>query len=529
MTRGGHAAVWVVALALTSCTLDFDAPVPVRLGPICPPTAPAALGLEVVPLDVTGSANAGAALEDLDDDGDLDLVTCRGALAPGTTDVLETRSTDCSPAVVVDATATLLGPRTPTSSENAVAFLLVPLLDAHLDLLSADFNGDFGRALRGQAGTPLWSTSGSTFVPTGDGHLVGSGLSAGDLDGDGALDLVLDGYDGPPVDGQVLLTHGGALHSLGVVPSLLRVGRTWIADFDSDGEQEVLAIPADLTLGAHLLHIVGGALVDDTTLTNTSSLTGLIEVAVGDLDGDGDLDLFAIRDDPGYFRATLVENAGTEWIVHTRDALGGIGTEDLFNGGNTYPAFHAATADVDMDGRLDVLLDYEGHLQLLRNTSVRRASGVAYALERTDVSAAFGLPAHVGDHTTISVGDLEGDGDVDIVLAIAGAPLQLLRNTIGGVPWLRVRLRGPEGNTRGVGASVCVFAPGTLPASGCGGAGLVGMRAIHSNSAQAQALEASIATPGLGHVELRVVWPSGLGTTDLRGVRTARAILVTPP
>lgn len=517
----------VLALALAhstllaSCMLDFDERLLDRLGPRCPPTTTAPFGLERIALGAV-PASVGVALEDLDGDADLDLFACDGAIVPATTRLFETRAADCGPAELVDVTSPWLGARTAGGLEGTAAFVLVPLLDEHVDLLGPSDNG--GRALRGQAGMPLWTTTETFFVPGGDGDLRGGGVAVGDLDGDGRLDVVLAGTSAPDRAGRVLVT-GGAdrLSELPAADVLTGIERVWIADIDADGVAEVLAVPD--TAPARLLRLDGQSLVDDDGLSNPALLSLVAVLALGDLDGDGDLDVFALRDgETTPLHPTVFENADGMLVAHTGPDLAGVGDDGAWNYGNAGATI--AIADLDLDGRLDVLLN-ESRVQFLRNATTRSASGAVFALEHLDTRD-FGATDDLGGTWRIAVGDLEGDGDVDVAPASQTSAF-LLRNTLGGAPWLRVRLRGPVGNTRGVGALVCAFSPGALPASGCRGEGLVGMRVIQSSSSQREALEASMATPGLSRVDLRVVWPSGLGTTDLRDVRTSRGLVVEAP
>lgn len=509
------------AVLLASCTLEFDARLLDRLGPRCPATPTAPLGLERVALGTVPSS-VGAALEDLDGDSDLDLFACDGPIVPATTRSFETRVTDCGPPELVDVTSAWLGDRTAGSAEGTAAFVLAPLADEHFDLLAPSDNG--GRALRGQAGTPLWTTTETFFVPGGDGELRGGGVAVGDLDGDGRLDVVLAGTSAPDQVGRLLVTNGGTrLTELPAADVLTGTERVWIVDIDDDGVSEVLAAPPDGP--ARLLRLEGQSLVDDEGLTNPELLSLVAVLALGDLDDDGDLDVFTLRDGVTTpLHATVLENVDGTLVAHTGADLGGVGDDDAWNFGNAGATI--AIADLDLDGRLDVLLN-ESRVQFLRNATTRSGGSAAFAFEHLDTRD-LGAADDLGGTWRIAVGDLEGDGDVDVAPSSLTQAF-LLRNTVGGVPWLRVRLRGPEGNPRGVGARVCAFVPGMLPASGCRGEGLVGMRVIQSSSMQLEALEASMATPGLSRVDLRVVWPSGLGTTDLRDARTSRGLVVEAP
>jgi hypothetical protein len=56
-----------------------------------------------------------------------------------------------------------------------------------------------------------------------------------------------------------------------------------------------------------------------------------------------------------------------------------------------------------------------------------------------------------------ALGDYDGDGKIDALVCNLEGPAMLLHNFTGGSNhWLEVRLKGPTGNSRGLGARVTV-------------------------------------------------------------------------
>jgi hypothetical protein len=100
-------------------------------------------------------------------------------------------------------------------------------------------------------------------------------------------------------------------------------------------------------------------------------------------------------------------------------------------------------------------------------------------------------------------GDLDNDGDLDVVVTSNGGPARLLRNEAGKANrWLRVRTVGTRSNRDGIGARVAV--------TRADGAKLWGL--VKTGSSYCSQSELPL-TFGLGAsdkpVRVEVAWPSG--------------------
>src|SRR5581483_6433696 len=80
----------------------------------------------------------------------------------------------------------------------------------------------------------------------------------------------------------------------------------------------------------------------------------------------------------------------------------------------------------------------------------------------SDASRAWGYGDDEGISQTITLADLDGDGDLDVVVGRLDGPTVVYRNETNA-PRVAIRLREPDANTRGIGATVTVRAAG-LPA-----------------------------------------------------------------
>ena len=166
-------------------------------------------------------------------------------------------------------------------------------------------------------------------------------------------------------------------------------------------------------------------------------------VDAGDFDNDGDEDLvFANLTGEG---TELLVNDG-KGVFQNAKARSGLGTATRPNTG-----FATAWIDFDNDGWLDILtvngrvalegkpngaFPYDQRKQLFRNMrdgtfqDVTDKAGAAFKLSDVGRGAAFG--------------DIDNDGDMDVVVGNDGGPLRLFLNNIGNRNhWIGARLVGP--------------------------------------------------------------------------------------
>jgi len=118
----------------------------------------------------------------------------------------------------------------------------------------------------------------------------------------------------------------------------------------------------------------------------------------------------------------------------------------------------------------------------------------------------------------LAVGDIDNDGDLDVLLLGVGEPPRLLRNDGGNRNhWLGVRLEGTKSNRDGVGAVVRVTAGGRervkARAGGTSYASASDPRLLFGLGAAAEA----------DRIEVR--WPSGLVTVTA-GVKADRYLTI---
>ncbi|PYK96607.1 MAG: hypothetical protein DME19_19205, partial [Verrucomicrobia bacterium] len=170
-----------------------------------------------------------------------------------------------------------------------------------------------------------------------------------------------------------------------------------------------------------------------------------------------------------YAQASVDEILG-DWLKRARELRAGtLETVVFFNRGDHFeikplpveaqlaPAFAVCVADYDGDGNEDVFLSQ--NFFAMESDATRCDAGRGLWLRgdgQGNLSAVSGQESGVkvyGEQRGAALCDYDGDGRVDLVVSQNGAETKLYHNT-GGKAGLRVRLKGPPGNPQGVGAQL---------------------------------------------------------------------------
>ena len=391
---------------------------------------------------ITLPATAGdLAVADFDGDGDLDVLV--GVGCPG--DAGCSSAPDLPRLYANDGAGLLaLAPQQPVSPPLFVQGLAVGDLDLDGDVDALAAGGGALWRLENQAGV-LVATPVASF-----GATAGVRLALGDLDGDLAPDLLVGRTTAPVLRFD---NDGSAGFAPGLVPAHAPIAFAHLALGDVDGDGDLDALPG-VSSGPSLENALWRNLGAGVLVAEDAG-TRIVPEALADLDGDLDLDLWgglsgggriALGDGAGRLRETTLGAA--EPPSSARIAVGdfdGDGAPDFASarelvvhandGGGAFARREALLPFVDVERPIAADLDGDGDPDLA-GAWIEANGALRLAVARNQGAFGFDVAVSAPPLTStsarlIAAGDLDADGDADLVLGSAQA--YLLPNLGGAV------------------------------------------------------------------------------------------------
>jgi hypothetical protein len=293
------------------------------------------------------------------------------------------------------------------------------------------------------------------------------------------------------------------------------------ADLDGDGWADIY-VAADSTAAIHYRNNRDGTFTDvavqsGTAFSEQGSPQAGMGAALADVNGDGRLDVL---------KTNFSDDIPSLYLSLGRGLFEDAAVPAGLNVLNRHVEWGAGLPDLDNDGRADVMYvtghvypevervlpqyPHRGPRVVFRNLGGGRFSDVTADAGQTGLHSSRGA----------AFGDIDNDGDIDVLIVNMNEPPSLLRNEYRGTNhWLTIRLTGAA-NRPAIGAVVRVTAGGLEQA-----------RAVVSQSSYFShddlRLHFGLGSAALAdRVEIR--WPDGR-LQVLEGVRGDRVLAVTEP
>ncbi len=280
-------------------------------------------------------------------------------------------------------------------------------------------------------------------------------LAVGDVNGDGRPDLLLANYSSNTVSVLLNTTAPGATTASFATQQTFATGNgpqsVAVADVNGDGQPDLIVGDSSDATASVLLNTTAPGATTASFATQQTFAAGPLPlgVVVGDVNGDGRPDL-------------VFANGGGATVLLNLTAPGAstasFATQQTFATGNDCRS--VAMADVNGDGRPDLVLANGGSatVSVLRNMTAPGASTASFATQQTFATG--------NGPMSVALGDVNGDGKPDLVTAnyFSNTVSVLLNTTVLGAATITPDF--PQRATPAVGSGPVSVAVGDLNGDG---------------------------------------------------------------
>ncbi len=271
--------------------------------------------------------------------------------------------------------------------------------DGDLDLIIAGTNSSSTPT------TKLYKNTNGTFTEDTNSSITGfnyPGLSWGDIDGDGDLDFAISGNTSTGFQAKLYLNDGSAVFTEASSDPFYDAywGNMELGDLDNDGDLDVFQTGLQSN-GQRVAEIFWNDGSGNFTIDTNNSFTGTGdgETPLADVDNDGDLDILL----SGY-----IDAGGNITQVHLNDGTGNFSLSQSLQG---VASNGMDFGDYDNDGDLDLILTGLDYNASARRAYIYENDGTGnFAIDATNTIAS-------ASSSNAKWGDYDHDGDLDLIVS----------------------------------------------------------------------------------------------------------------
>ncbi len=385
-------------------------------------------------------ATKAVALADVDNDGALDMIVVND----GTSRIHLNRGSSASTLLGAGAAvgATTLAVSSTAGFSDTGWLVIGGRLIAYSAKTATSFTVSALPALV-LNGTPVRQWLGFASASTGLATDDATAVAVGDVDGDGFADIVVGASATPGPAPLVLFTNRGTITTAGVTSwqgmsaattiAALDTNAIALGDVDEDGDLDLVAAGAG---AAHSVFLNEGKAA--TTLQGALTAAETATIAVASTDGfdaagtivvDGERIAYAAKTATSFTTLGRGAAGGSAAAAHAANASVtslSLGFAAATTVANTLTASAIALGDVDGDGFLDAVVTGTGTgaaTQVLINGGFTGATWDGFA-----AGAAIAALPGAEAAAAVALGDVDGDGRLDVVTGGAGVPTRHYAN-----------------------------------------------------------------------------------------------------
>jgi len=203
--------------------------------------------------------------------------------------------------------------------------------------------------------------------------------------------------------GPLGFTTGGGTTFDSLVATTFQAGASALSDLDNDGDLDIVMLGYDTTAGSNTSSTYVGLNDGSGNFTYSLAITNNLymgRMAVGDVNGDGIADI------------VFAENSATAQPIYFGDGAGGFSqsSQIISTTGGTNGANNVALADFNGDGLNDMFVNIDAGIKVFLNAQNAEAPGTF-----TDTGQSLTSTKTNQSYRGLAVGDIDGDGDIDAV------------------------------------------------------------------------------------------------------------------